>query len=905
MKTLKLKKLTIEHQQSPIGIDIYNPRIAWELVSEEKNVIQKAYRIQISDDNGIIADTGRIESESSIENTIEQLSLAAMTVYQVYVNVWDNHGNEADIYGSFETGRLDTPWHARWIEPEQQPTKSTLGEKNLTMEDVSSNAYEGLERDFAEFMPVQYIRIPCLVKKDVKRARVYMTAHGVYRLEVNGIRPDDREFAPEITAYKRYLQYQTYDVSELLKKGENILGVTLGDGWWTGRVGSSGESCQYGNKIGLLMETVITYTDGTEEIITGEKGVSYASGPLIFSDIFVGEKYDARKEMKGWNEPGYNDEMWTPVHQVEYTLDNLAGQYGEPVRPIKIFEPKEIIYTPQGDCVVDIGQVLAGQIEFTLSAPEGTIIKLEHSEVLDKDGNFFNNVSGSNKEQTDVYITKEGKQTYRPVFSYHGFRYVRISGWPGEMHTRQFKVYVLSSEMDDIGEFHTSSENINRLQKNIWWSQISNTISIPTDCPQRERAGWTGDVMAFSRTMCFNRNVDALLTRWMKSLRAEQWENGLVPCVIPYMPGYRIVETMFGSATSCGWGDSVILVPYAVYHAYGDIRILEENYGAMVKWMGYIAERTENHHPEDYDTWDEARKVRSKRIWNTDFHYGDWMIPSTVIGQNDGMAMIRASAATKEVVATAYYAIVANKMAEIATILGNDKDAAKYKILHTEIRRAFIEEFVSEKGLFECDTQGLYVIALRHNLVDETTRPLMAAHLCDLIQKNGGCLDTGFLSVPYLMDALCDSGRSDVAYRLLFQNKCPSWLYEVEKGATTIWEMWNAIMEDGTVIPCSFNHYAFGSVGDWMYRVIGGIQAKKAGYKEIKIAPALDCGLDFVHTSEHTPYGKVTVDWKLENGKAVVEVVIPANTTAEIVLRGKDPVNVGSGCYRFETNQPI
>lgn len=895
---LELKNVKVEHQSAPLGLDVTNPRFGWELVSDEQNVIQTAYLIRISDENAVIADTGRIESQSSIENTVCGLCLSPMTEYRVEVTVWDNKGNMASRRTCFETGRMNAGWHTCWVEPEQIPT-DPYKKRKLTHETACINPWKGQLRDFAEFMPVQYIRIPCRADKPIKRARIYATAHGVYRLEVNGIRPDDRELAPEVTAYKKYLQYQTYDITALLHQGDNMITVTLADGWWAGRIGFTGDCCQYGNKTGLLLEADLLYEDGTCAIVTGEDGVSSGNGPLIFSDIFVGEKYDAGKELTGWHLPEYDDQGWTKMKPTDEPLDNLIGQYGEPVHPILVLDPADILTTPNGETVLDMGQVIAGQLEFTLEAPAGCVIKLEHSEILDRYGNFYCNITGPNKEQTDIYITKMGIQTYRPSFTFHGFRYVRISGWPGTISPVQFKAYILSSEMEQTGSFETSDERLNRLQKNIWWSQVANTISIPTDCPQRERAGWGGDIMVFSPTMCFNRNADAFLTRWMNNVRAEQFENGLVPLIVPYFPSYKSVADMFGSETSCGWGDAVVLVPWSVYQAYGDRQILADNYAAMKQWMNYVADRVENHHPDGYEAWDDARRERSKLLWNTDFHYGDWLIPSLVLNDTDGTESFRSALDTKAVVAPAYYALVSDCMAKIAHVLGKKSDAEKYKKQHEAIRKAFIEEYIREDGSIEGDFQGLYVLALKHNLVPDEIRPKMINRLCKMIQENNGCLDTGFLSVLFIMDALCENGRRDMAYSLLYQNKCPSWLYEVEKGATTMWESWGAVLEDGRVGPYSFNHYAFGCIGDWMYRELGGIQILEPGYKKIKIAPALDCGLEMVKASEHTPYGIVRVEWRLSGNAWSADITIPANTTAEIILPGMQAVDIGSGTYAY------
>ena len=896
---LMIKDLVVEHQKSPLGIDCTEPRFGWKLVSSENNVLQTAYRITVSADGVAEADTGIVESAQSIEVTIPGWQTKPMTEYLIHVTVWDNHGNIAEKETTFETGRLGTAFDGPWVEPEQIPTPNSWMGKKMDVKSINENIYDEKERDFKEFQKAQYIRIPFEIHKAVKKARVYATAHGMYLFEVNGVRPDDRMFAPDNTSYHKILQYQTYDVTGLLKEGKNVLGFILGDGWWTGRVGVSGDSCQYGDRLGLLTEAVIRYEDGTEEKITGENGVS-STGPIIFSDLFVGEKYDATKELTGWSLPDYDDSCWKPVNRVEYPMENLRGQSDPPVRDVKTFIPAEIIRSPKGEIILDAGQVVAGQVEFTVESPEGITIKLEHSEILDEEGNFYHNIVGTNKEQTVFYITKDGKQTYRPHFTYHGFRYVRITGWPGEISPDMFKIHAITSEMEDIGFFETSDKRLNRLQQNIWWSQIANTISIPTDCPQREKAGWTGDIMAYAPTMCFLRNADAFLTKWMDNVRADQQPDGAIPMIVPFLKAYEIfVKASTDSITSCGWGDAVIVVPYSVYQAYGDKRILEENYGAMKRWVAYIQNRAENVHPEGYESWDEVRKECSRYLWNTDFHYGDWLIPSMVLGNPDATVMMETAYATMGIVAPAYFAFSAKMIGKVAEILGEKEDAVYYQQLYENIRKAFIEEYVHEDGTLDADFQGIYVIALKNNLVPEKTRQKMVDHLCDMIQKNGGCLDTGFLSILFLMDVLCENGRRDVAYQLMFQTKCPSWLYEVEKGATTMWESWGAIAEDGMVSTYSFNHYAFGCVGEWMYREIGGLQAKEPGYKKIRVAPSLDCGLTRAEVKEETPYGTASVKWEKEEDKTTVNVVIPANTTAEVALPGRDVENIGSGKYTY------
>ncbi|MBE5917403.1 MAG: alpha-L-rhamnosidase [Pseudobutyrivibrio ruminis] len=900
MGNLKVQRITVEHMVNPIGIDIVSPRFGWILENlADKEVKQVAYQLNLYVDSEMVFDSGRIESDSSIEVELGNVSLEPKTEYKVVLHVWDNKGNEAEKETYFETGYLGTKFEVDWYEPEQIPTERTWDENDFSP--ISLDIEVDPNRDFSEFRPCQYVRIPVEIKKNIRKARTYISVHGIYRIYVNGKRVDDREFAPGITSYQGLLQYQTYDITQFLNDGKNIVGVILADGWWIGRVGLTGDSCQFGQTLGLIVETEVTYQDGTKESFSALNGKS-SNGPLIFSDIFVGEKYDATKELDGWSEPLFDDSRWFPLKKVEYDKSNLVGQYGEVVRPISIFTPEKIIITPAGETVIDAGQVLAGQIEITLDTKAGHVIKLEHSEVLSKEGNYYNNILGINKEQTDYYITKDGAQVYRPYFSYHGFRYVKVTGWPGELTVDNVKIYALSTDMENTGQFSTSNEKLNQLQHNIVWSAYSNTLSIPTDCPQRERAGWTGDIMAFAPTLCFNRGADSFLTRWLRSMRIDQRPDGAVPDIIPYLKAYELTNSNpdFGSHTSCGWGDAILIVPYAVYKAYGDKRILEENYDAMTKWMDYIKDRAENHHPEAYESWDEAHKARSKYLWNTDFHFGDWLVPSMVLGNPDGAAMINTALATKDYVAPAYYAFSAKNMSEISSVLGLKAESKYYSDLYEKIRQAYIEEYVDENGLLPQELQGLYVIALKMDLVPDALRPKMVNHLREMIEANDNKLDTGFLSVLFLMDVLCDNGLKDLAFKILYQNKCPSWLYEIEHGATTMWESWGAVLEDGSTSTYSYNHYAFGCVGEWLYKTIGGLKCDSPGYKHFTVDPDYSFNLDFAETEHNTPYGKIAVSWKLKDTHALLHVEIPVNTKASINLKSDEYKEVGSGVYDFE-----
>jgi len=881
MTQIRLKKIRVENQTTPLGLDVENPRFSWQYVTSLDAVFQVAYQIFVFMDEELIWESQKNESSQMNHIFYAGKPLKAMTRYEIIVKSWDNYGNCVQGSSHWETGRFNIKWRAQWIEPNQKDTETFILENAMEID-------PHIETDYELFNPVHYIRIPFKIPQDkkVKSARVYATAHGVYDLEVNGQALKEHFLAPEITAYDALLQYQVYDITDQVNPDENMMGIMLGDGWWCGRVGLTGESCQFGNRKAVLLEGVINYEDGTQMILTPEHAVS-TTGPIHYSDIFVGECYDARQELLGWSLTEFDDANWEKVSVKAFDYDNIVGQYGPGITTYKTFKPKEIIKTPLGETVLNLGQNIAGYIEFELDTRAGYEISFEHSEVLDKRGNFINNILGVHKDQKDTYTTRDGFQTYHPKFTYHGFQYVKITGWPGDINVGQFTAHVLTSEMEELGTFETSDPKINQLQSNIYWSQIANTISIPTDCPQRERAGWTGDAMVFSPTMCFNRDAQSFLTRWLKNCRIEQEKFGVIPMIVPYFKGYQTMGKAFGSDTSCGWGDAIVVLPWNLYCIYGDLRVLEENYMAMKKWMSYIENDAKAGQPEGYDAFSEKRKNRQVYLWNTGFHFGDWLVPSMVMDNPDGSAMIETAFKTKDIVAPAYFAFTSQIMIEVSQKLGKNDDQAYYKKLNRNIRDAFIEEYVHEDGTLDCDFQGIYVICLKIGLVTEAVKPKMVAHLRQMIVDNGYRLDTGFLSIHFLMDVLCENGCRDLAYRLLFQESCPSWLYEVNKGATTMWESWSAISTSGEVSSYSYNHYAFGCIGDWMYREIGGLQAIEPGYKHFRIKPAFDCGLSSASVSHETPYGQAAVKWIKKGNQITLNATVPPNTTAEISINEK------------------
>ncbi len=816
-------------------------------------------------------------------------SLESKTVYYWSVKIWDNHGNvsKESETAAFETAFLHVgEWRAKWIEPEQA---TAVEEKPVSLHEVIK--CKTVAPDSIDMKPCQYIRKNFKAEKEVKSARVYATAHGLYKLFLDGERVSDIEFAPDNTVYSEYLQYQTYDITDKLAVGEHTIGAILADGWYAGRVGLTGDSCQYGNMLGLLLQMEIRYADGTAVMIGSDSSFKSLTGPLIYSDIFVGEKYDATKELTGWAEPDYDDGNWKAVREAEYDRNALVAQYGEPVRVCKVIKPVKIYTSPKGETLVDFGQVMAARVKFSVKdAVKGTKIILEHSEIVDQEANFLNNILGRYKNQTDTYICKGGGiETYEPLFTFHGFRYLKITGYPGDMNAAGLEAQVLYSDMEIIGNFECSDPRLNQLQHNIFWSQISNMLSIPTDCPQRERAGWTGDAQIFAPTASYNMNVAPFFKRWLRNMEKDQLPDGQIPNVVPYLKAYHPGNGLEGMDTHCsaGWGDAAVILPWTLYNAYGEKAILEENYEMMKKWVAYIVRTAENDNPDNLGEVTPEREEHLKYMWNTHFHFGDWLTPSVSFNFETGdVDMIQSAYKTMDLVPSFYYAYSADLLSKMAAILRREADAEYYAGLNKKVREAFIYEYVDNKGHIKTNLQGIYVLALKMGMVPDMLRKNTLEKLIEMIHDNDNKLDTGFLSVPFLLDILKEEGRLDLAYDLLFQEECPSWLYEVKMGATTIWEAWQAVLPDGKPTSVSYNHYAFGCVGDFMYRVIAGINAAESGYKKIAIKPEFDSRIASARGTLATIYGKVISSWSIEGHLVTVNVTIPANTTADIYLPG-------------------
>ena len=890
---LGVKNLRCEYRVDPLGIDVMKPRLSWELVSAERGVMQTSYEVRVAGSEADLARgktswaSGKVMSEASNQVEYAGPALESARIYYWQVRVGDNHGHlsEWSATARWEMGLLSAAdWKAKWITPE------------VPEDETKSNPAPMLRREFA-----------VNGDKKVERARIYASAMGLYELELNGKRVGDEYFTPGWTAYDSRIQYETYDVTSALKVGQNCLGALLGDGWFRGRSGWEGKRDLYGKKLALLAQLVILYTDGTREVVTSDEGWKAATGAILASDIYDGEIYDARLEKTGWSAAGFADKDWRGVSLMEPPKAKIVAPEGPAVKEMDERKVAKVFQTPAGDTVLDMGQNMVGWVRFRVTAPAGTTITLRHAEVLDKQGNFYT-ANLRTAKQTIRYTTRGGgEEVYEPHFTFQGFRYVAVSGWPGEVKPENFTGVVMHSAMRRTGHFETSSAMLNQLEHNIIWGQKGNFVDVPTDCPQRdERLGWTGDAQVFAPTASFNFDTEAFYTKWLRDVALDQEDDGAVPFVIPNVQTH---DTRKGAAGAAGWADVAVVLPWTVYQAFGGKRILEEQYPSMKAWVEYI-----------------RRAAGDRYIWNSGFTFGDWLAFATTDADYPG------ATTDKDLIQTAYFARSTELLARTAEVLGKREDAAEYTALEVKIRAAFLKEYVTPNGRLSSNTQTAYALALEFDLLPRELRAKAAARLAADVRRFGH-LTTGFLGTPVLCQALSDYGYLDEAYMLLNRKEYPSWLYPVTQGATTIWERWDGQKPDGSfqdVGMNSFNHYAYGAIGEWMYNVVAGIEIdeKAPGYKHVVIAPRPGGGLTFAKASVDSVYGPVASGWKIADGKLMLSVEVPPNTTATVrlpeakldeiseggkALAGRTEfsgakkdgdavvVEVGSGAYVFES----
>lgn len=890
-----LTNLRVEQMDRPIGLWTAAPRFSWQIqASGEVGVIQTAYELEIEavGDVDPTRRTGRIDSRDSVLIAMDGFDASSATAYRWRVRCWTNTSDEPTDWAesSFETSLLcPEDWRARWVQPEQTPVRE---DGASTFPELFSLRIDTPPEE--RLLPTPYVRQRFALEEVPIRARLYATAHGIYHAEINGAPVSDQLFAPGVESYDIHLSFQTYDVTDQLWVGENVLGMVLSDGWYAGRVGILGSSRGYGDRLKTIWQLELAFADGSARTVVSDgSAVSSTDGPIRYADLAVGEGHDARIEWDGWSRPDFDDSAWTPVTEVDLE-QSLVPFVGEPIRRVIELPATEILRSPAGETIVDFGQVIAGRVRMRIRGERGHTVRLEHSEVLDQQGNYFHNILGPNKDQTDVYTLAGDPdgEIWEPLFTFHGFRYARLTGFPPTTTTDDLTAIVTASDLPVIGDFECSDDRLNRLHANVRWSQRANFLSIPTDCPQRERYGWTGDLQVFAPTAATNMSVGPFLSRWLRIVRDDQLPDGRIMNISPSPPQLDHLldgpppsydDPIMLLASSAGWGDVIAIAPLVLFEHYADRRLLAENYSAMAAWAQYQIDSASSGLPPRLIGADltPAQRERQRLLWNNEPNFGDWLAPSTLRGAEGNQ--MNAPRRTGEVFGSVYHGRLMDAMAEVAGILGRSEDAARYAARARGAREAFAAEYIGDDGRIAGDLQGPYVIALAFGFVPEHLRASVVANLVRLIHDAGDHLDTGFLSVAFLLDVLWDNGERDLARTLLFQDTAPSWLYEVAQGATTIWEGWEAIRPDGTVTDLSFNHYAFGCVDDWLYRRVAGLQLADTAYRESVIEPDVTGPLTSAAAGIQTPYGRLASQWRRsESGSVELVVEVPPNTTATI-----------------------
>lgn len=840
----RVDQLRCEYARQPLGIDAAAPRLNWIMQSQGRGQSQTAYQILVASSRASLDanradlwDSGKVVSDQSIQIKYQGRSLVSRQQCFWKVRIWDRD-NLPTAYSepaSWEMGLLDpADFKAQWI-------------------------------GYSASTP--YLRKAASLWKPIKQARLYASALGLYQFRVNGERIGNDVFTPGWTDYNKRVQYQTYDITSYLRVGVNAFGMVLGDGWYCGNVGLT-KGKVYGTQPWAFAQIEIVHQDGSVTTIVTDGSWKAAAGPIEQSDMLMGETYDARKEIPGWDTAGFADSAWAPV-VVGTVKPHLVAPCDEPVRateelkPIKITEPKV------GHFVFDLGQNMVGWARLKVKGMRGTKVTLRFAEILNPDGTIYTtNLRGA--KATDYYTLKGGEEEiYEPTFTFHGFRYVELTDYPGVPALDAITGVVVHSDTTPSGVFACSSPLLNKLQHNIVWGQRGNFVSVPTDCPQRdERLGWMGDAQIFVKTATFNMDVSRFFTKWMIDVEDAQRPDGSFTDVSPFVA--------CGSGTAA-WGDAGVIVPWAIYLAYGDTNILAAHYAAGARWVDYL-------------------KANSKDLLRPDAGYGDWL-------------SIKAET-PKDVLGTAYFGLSTRLMANYARVLGKTEDARKYEDLFQQIKAAFNKAYVAEDGRIKGNTQTCYVLALQFDLLPAEKRAVAAKYLVQDIASKEGHLSTGFVGVGHLMPVLSENGYLGVAYRLLNNETFPSWLYSVLQGATTIWERWDGwTQERGFQDPGmnSFNHYSFGSVGGWMYENVAGIGLDPAqpAFKHIIIRPQPGGGITSAKADYRSIHGQIVSDWTLTHGMMTLKIKIPANTTASVYIPTTERKKIMEGAQPAESSTGV
>lgn len=847
---LKLYDLRTEYRRDPLGIDARAPRFSWKLQSDRQNVAQKSCRITVTGPAGTVWDSGTIESDRSVALRYEGEELKPRTLYSVRVCVTDDEKENSEITGRFETGLMSAEnWQADWIT-------------------------HGFEDDLEP--PAIFVK-RFSAKVPVARARLYASALGIYEFTINGKSGSDVKFAPGWTSYQAQIQYQTYDVTELLDR-ENELCITVANGWWKGILGFYNTGDHYGKRTAVIAQLELDYADGSRETICTDESWITTTGPIRYSEIYHGETVDRSMGMQESR----------PAAVFEHPKGVLIAQQDEPVCVTQRIPGKALHITPEGETVIDFGQNLTGVVTFSVKRPKGTKIVIRHAEALDEKGSFFTRNLRTAKA-TDTFICSGEEDTFQPEFTYHGFRYIAVDGLGRDLDPADFTACVIHTDLEQAGEFSCSDSRVNRLMENINWGLRDNFLDIPSDCPQRdERLGYTGDGEIFLPTAMCLRNVALFFEKWLRDLKYEQSLGDGVPTTVPNIIGPNGGIALFH--------DAGCIFPWKLYETYGDLSFLEQHFDTMKATVDYYTEKLT----------DEGAGLIRKGT-----QLGDWVSMDVArgtmlnyLGEVWNLQLNEKIGATDPYfVANVCYAYDAELTAKAARALGKEEEAEEYQALHDRLISAMRNEYVTPNGRIVNDTQTSNILALAFHVVEEKDRTVCLQRLLSNLQQHSNHLTTGFAGTPYLCPVLSENGCHDVAGSVFLKDDCPSWLYPVKLGATTTWELWDGVNPDGSFNGFemnSLNHYSYGSIGNWMFRYLLGLQLLEPGYKRSRIAPRLVKGIPEVRGAIETVYGRLACAISCYDGKYTADVEIPAGTVCRVCLPGRESEELGSGCYHFE-----
>jgi alpha-L-rhamnosidase-like protein len=869
--------LRVEHLDEPLGIRTTAPRLSWRLPDGARE--QRAYRLTSDDGWDSGWDSGWVEDGGHLLVPYGGPPPASSQRVTWQVRVRTDLGESAPSEPAwFETGLLSAEdWTAEWIEPGGMP-QGPAGER-----------------------PAALLRAEFDVDRPVVSARLHATAQGLYEVFLDGARVGDAELTPGYTQYDARLQVQTVDVGRPAE-GRHALAVLLADGWFRGQTGITRSADQWGDRVALLAQLHLTHDDGTVTVAGTGPDWRSTVGHVVAADLIAGERWDLTRLPRGWDVPGFDDAGWDAVTVVEHGLAGLVDSPAPPVRRVEELVPVSVTRLPSGAQVVDLGQNVNGWLRLTDLGPAGTTLTLTHGEWLAPDGDVtVENLRPDlpflphplSAGQVDVVVSAGVPgDVFEPRRTTHGFRYARVEGHPRDLTVDDVRGVVVHTDLRRTGWFSCSDARVDAFHEAAVWSFRGNACDIPTDCPHRERHGWTGDWQLYVPTAAFLYDVAGFSTKWLRDVVADQWPDGTVANVSPCPRGEGRESPVAFLNGSAGWGDAVVVVPWELYRAYGDTGVLEETWPAMVRWLDR-AERMarDRRHPDRAARRPEAAP-HERWLWDTGFHWGEWLEPGAEVGDFGAFA-----AADEGVVATAWYAHSAHLVGRIAAVLGRDDDATRYAELAGRVRAAWQAEYL-DGGRLTSDTQADSVRALAFGLVPDELRPAVAERLVELVREAGTHPGTGFLATPYLLPVLADTGSLDVAYELLLQDGEPGWLVMVDRGSTTVWEHWGGVDADG-VPHESLNHYSKGAVVSFLHRYTAGIEVLEPAYRRFRVRPRPGGGLTRAQAAHESPHGRIESAWEIADGVLRLRVTVPAGTEAEVVLPDGTTTTAGPGRHEF------